>query len=251
MHSPTGPSFLGLATDKKALTTFIASTEATLDSNVANIAPKTILTKSKARAPKGKFLGGSQKPRPSQVGLSGLYSTRQSPASVWKVVNSTSFVTSSSLPFGMNDFVDLNEGVNFMGFMAGGSKVEGAESTCKGAEFPKENHEEAVQPAREVMRADSPIECSQHHCEPDLAFVAEKSKHITPKEELVIKVRETALLVIPKELLKRIDPSLRPNKSDIVEANVNRGEELGPSMRDDEASADTDMQSEQRGEFSS
>ena len=84
-----------------------------------------------------------------------------------------------------------------------------------------------------------------------MAFVAEQSKHIAPKGELVIKDRETAPLVIPKELLKRIDPSLRPNKSDIVEANVNRSEELGPSMRDEEASADTDMQSEQGGEFSS
>ena len=251
MHSPTGPSFLGLATDKKALTTFIASTEATLDSNAANIAPKTILTKSKARAPKGKFLGGNQKPRPSQAGLSGLNSTRQSPASVWKAVNSTSFATSFSPPFGMNGFADLNEGVNFVGFMACGSKAERAESACKGAGFPKEDHEEVVQPAREFMRVDSPIECSQHHREPDLAFVAEKSKHIAPKGELVIKGRETAPLVIPKELLKRIDPSLCPNKSDIAEANVNRSEELGPSMRDDEASADTDMQSEQGGEFSS
>ena len=222
-----------------------------MDSNTVNIAPKTILTKSKARAPKGKFLGGSQKPRPSQAGLSGLNSTRQSPASMWKAMNSTSFATSSSTPFGMNSFADMNEGVNFVGFMADGSKAEGAESACKGARFPKEDHEEAVQPAREVMRADSPIECSQHHCEPDLASVAEKSKHIAPKGELVIKGRETAPLVIPKELLKRIDPSLHPNKSDIVEANVNQSEELSPSMRDDEALADTDIQSEQGGEFSS
>ena len=84
-----------------------------------------------------------------------------------------------------------------------------------------------------------------------MAFVAEKSKHIAPKGELVIKGRETAPLVIPKELPKHIDPSLRPNKSDIAEANVNQSEELGPSMRDDEALADTDMQSEQGGEFSS
>ena len=160
MHSPTGPSFLGLATDKKALTTFIASTEATLDFNAVNIAPKTILTKSKARAPKGKFLGGSQKPRLSQARLSGLNLTCQSSTSVWKSVNSISFATNSSPPFGINGFADLNEGVNFVGFMAGGSKAEGAESACKGAGFPKEDHEEAVQPAREVMRADSPIECS-------------------------------------------------------------------------------------------
>ena len=100
------------------------------------------------------------------------------------------------------------------------------------------------------MRADSPIECSQHHRELDLASVAEKSKHIATKGELVINGRETAPLVIPKELPKHIDPSLRPNKSDIAEANVNRSEELGPSMRDDEASTDTDMQSEQGGEFS-
>ena len=63
-------------------------------------------------------------------------------------------------PFGINGFADLNEGVNFVGFMAGGSKAEGAESACKGAVFPKKDHEEAVQLAREVMRADSPIECS-------------------------------------------------------------------------------------------
>ena len=137
MHSPTGPSFLGLATDKKALTTFIASTEATLDFNAVNIAQKTILTKSKARAPKGKFLGGSQKPRLSQAGLSGLNLTCQSSTSVWKAVNSISFATNSSPPFGINGFADLNEGVNFVGFMAVGLRRKGLNRRARELDFPR------------------------------------------------------------------------------------------------------------------
>nr|POF09398.1 hypothetical protein CFP56_42430 [Quercus suber] len=249
-----------LSIDKKALTTFTASTEATLDSNVVNIALKTILSKSKARAPKGMLLGGSQKPRPNQAGLPSLNSNRQAPASVCKEVKSTSIATSSSPPFTMNGLANLKEGMNFVGFMAGGSNAEGSESACKEAGFRKEDHEEAVQPAREVMSANSPVECFQQLQEPDIALLAEISKHKAPNGELVIKGRETAPLVIPKELLKCIDPSLCPNKTDNVEEDErahlpedqsNRSEELDPSMRDDEASTDMNMQSEQGGEFSS
>ena len=78
-------------------------------------------------------------------------------------MNSISMATSSSPLFGMNGFADLNKGVHFVGFMAGGSKAEGSELACKGTRFQKEEHEGVVQPAKEVKRASSPVECSQQH----------------------------------------------------------------------------------------
>lgn len=69
----------------------------------------------------------------------------------------------------------------------------------------------------------------------------------------------TVTLVIPNNLLKRIDPTFCPKKTEstkevkrvlLPEEHSNRREELDSNMQEED-STNMDMQSEQGGEFSS
>ena len=103
--------------------------------------------------------------------------------------------------------------MTFKGFIAGGSISEGFSSVGTVVGFTKGDHVEAEQLGGLELRSATPVERNQEkrpqqYQKHDRVPLSEIFNCRSLKGEKITNDKETVDLKIPKELLKRIDPSL-------------------------------------------
>ena len=154
--------------------------------------------------------------------------------------------------------------MTFKGFTARGSKLGVSSSAGIAIELTNSEHAVAYQPKSLELRIATSMEKThekqpQQYQECDRVPLSEISNCWSLKGEKATSDMETRDLKIPKDLLKRIDPSLWPKKAgkddedegeSSAEEHGNRMEVYGFSLPEKDDPIDADMQMEQRGDVS-